>query len=438
MTRTSPRLALVAITRQGARQAEALAARLASRGSDAHLVVADKFAGPMASVAGHSNRVIAYQGPLSDQIGGLFTGYDQIVFFVSLGAVTRLIAPHLKSKERDPGVLVVDEAGRFVIPVLSGHVGGANAFAEYLAALLGATPVITTASDVGQTLAVDILGRELGWRLEAPRINVTRVSAHVVNGEPVALVQEAGVRNWWHRETPLPANIRLFERFEEVDPKAFRALLWVTHRQIPPSLWQGFKENLVVYRPPLERHEQPARPAGSDFSPRGEYAAMGEHARLPVQDGDGRPRRGLAKGSGSQGASPGIRVILGLGCDRGTSLETLEEAVNQALASVNLNPRAVATIATIDKKRDEAAILSLAARHGWPLRLFGAEALAQVPVPNPSETVRAHMGTPAVAEAAALLAANTHMADLLLAKFKYLGRDGKNATVSIARRRAHD
>jgi cobalt-precorrin 5A hydrolase len=438
MTRTSHRIALVAITRQGASQAEALAARLASRGSGAQIVVADKFAGPMASVAGLSNRVIAYQGTLSDQIGGLFSGYDQIVFFVSLGAVTRLIAPHLKSKQRDPGVLVVDEAGRFVIPVLSGHVGGANAFAEYLAALLGATPVITTASDVGRTLAVDILGRELGWRLEAPGINVTRVSAHVVNGEPVALVQEAGARNWWHRETPLPANIRLFERLEEVDPQAFRALLWVSHRQIPPSLWQGFKENLVVYRPPLERHDRPPRPAGSGFSPRGEQARMGEHARLPVQGGDGRPRRGSAKGSGSWGASPGIKVILGLGCDRGASLETLEEAVNQALASVNLSPRAVATIATIDKKRDEAAILSLAARHGWPLRLFGAEALAQVPVPNPSETVRAHMGTPAVAEAAALLAANTHMADLLLTKFKYLGRDGKNATVSIARRRAHD
>ncbi len=202
---------------------------------------------------GPSPRLIPYPGALKDQIGPLFATYDQIVFFVSLGAVIRLIAPHLQSKHQDPGVLVVDEAGRFVIPALSGHVGGANAFAEHLAGLLGATAVLTTASDVGQTLAVDLLGRELGWRLEAPKINVTRVSAHVVNGEPIALVQEAGRRDWWRRATPLPANIQVFARFEEIDPEAFRGLLWVTRRAIPPDLWQRFAERLVVYRPPEDQ-----------------------------------------------------------------------------------------------------------------------------------------------------------------------------------------
>ncbi len=205
------------------------------------------------SAPGPSPRLIPYPGALKDQIGALFASYDQIVFFVSLGAVIRLIAHHLQSKHQDPGVLVVDEAGRFVIPALSGHVGGANAFAEHLAALLGATPVLTTASDVGQTLAVDLLGRELGWRLEAPKINVTRVSAHVVNGEPVALVQEAGRRDWWRRATPPPANIQVFAHFEEIDPEAFRGLLWVTRRAISPDLWQRFAERLVVYRPPEDQ-----------------------------------------------------------------------------------------------------------------------------------------------------------------------------------------
>ena len=205
------------------------------------------------SAAGPSPRLIPYPGALKDQIGPLFATYDQIVFFVSLGAVIRLIAPHLQSKHQDPGVLVVDEAGRFVIPALSGHVGGANAFAEHLAGLLGATAVLTTASDVGQTLAVDLLGRELGWRLEAPKINVTRVSAHVVNGEPIALVQEAGRRDWWRRATPPPANIQVFARFEDIDPEAFRGLLWVTRRAISLDLWQRFAERLVVYRPPEDQ-----------------------------------------------------------------------------------------------------------------------------------------------------------------------------------------
>ena len=132
------------------------------------------------------------------------------------------------------------------------------------------------------------------------------------------------------------------------------------------------------------------------------------------------------------------RVTLGVGCDRGTAPETLRTAVMQALASVHLEPVAVATLATIDQKHDEAAILLLAAAQGWPLRLFGAAELAQVPVPNPSATVLAYMWTPAVAEAAALLAANGRMEDLVLEKFKYRGPDGKNATVSIAWSSIHD
>ncbi|PZP54050.1 MAG: cobalamin biosynthesis protein CbiG, partial [Azospira oryzae] len=104
--------------------------------------------------------------------------------------------------------------------------------------------------DVGKTIPVDILGRELGWQVEAPKINITRVSAHVVNGEPIAFVQEAGSRRWWTRPTPLPDNIRLFERFEDVDLAQYRAVLWVTRREIEPAVWQQLGERLVVYRPP--------------------------------------------------------------------------------------------------------------------------------------------------------------------------------------------
>ncbi len=243
MTTTAPRVALVAITRHGTD----LAARVAPQLPDATVIVAEKFAERLPPL---SNPVASYSGALSTQIGALFATYDQIVFFISLGAVVRLIAPHLKSKDADPGVLVVDDTAQFVIPVLSGHIGGANAYAEQLATLLDAVAVLTTASDVGKTIPVDILGRELGWRVEAPKINITRVSAHVVNGEPVAFVQEAGARNWWTRPTPLPDNIHRFERFEAVDLARYRAVLWVTRRDIPAELWQTLTERLVVYRPP--------------------------------------------------------------------------------------------------------------------------------------------------------------------------------------------
>lgn len=239
----SARVVLVAITKHGAQQAAELARQL----PQANVCVAEKFATLMAGLA---NPVRAYSGAFRDEIATLFTEFDQVVFFVSLGAVVRLIAPHLKSKDEDPGVLVVDDAAQFVIPVLSGHVGGANAMAEHVAALLGATAVLTTASDVGKTIPVDILGRELGWKVEAPKINITRVSAHVVNGELIAVVQEAGSPDWWTRPTPLPTTIHKFDRFDDVDLNHFKAVLWITHAEVTVERWQQLNERLVVYRPP--------------------------------------------------------------------------------------------------------------------------------------------------------------------------------------------
>ncbi|WAK01644.1 cobalamin biosynthesis central domain-containing protein [Methylobacter sp. YRD-M1] len=243
---TEVRVAIVAITRHGA----AIASRLAPQIPEAEVIVSEKQAEYLGDF---TNPRRIYQGALSAQIGGLFESYDQIIFLVSLGAVVRLIAPHLKSKDEDPGVLVIDDAAEFVIPVLSGHVGGANAYAEKVAALLKATPVLTTASDVGKTIPVDILGRELGWQVEAPKINITRVSADVVNQLLIAFVQESGSRDWWTRSTPLPTNIHLFERFEDVDASQYRSILWVTRRDIDPAVWQRLEERLVVYRPPLEQ-----------------------------------------------------------------------------------------------------------------------------------------------------------------------------------------
>lgn len=128
-----------------------------------------------------------------------------------------------------------------------------------------------------------------------------------------------------------------------------------------------------------------------------------------------------------------MRVVLGMGCDRGTSQQTLETAIDQALALVAQPRSAITALATIDKKNDEEALLALSSQHHWPIHFYPAEELAAVPVPNPSETVRKYMGTPAVAEAAAMLAANSGVENLILEKHKYRGSDGKNATVSIVR-----
>ncbi len=127
---------------------------------------------------------------------------------------------------------------------------------------------------------------------------------------------------------------------------------------------------------------------------------------------------------------------LGLGCDRGTPVATLMQAVQEALAQVGGTPEQVQAVASIDLKADEAGLQQLAQLYGWSIRFYPAPVLARVPVPNPSETVRKYTGTPSVSEAAALLVGggNTPLpaSALRVEKHKRRGADGRNATVSVA------
>lgn len=239
------RIAVVSITRHGL----ALAARVGAALPGASVFAPEKFRA--AAPAGTH----CFAGRLGDAMPALFAGFDAIVAIVSLGAVVRLIAPLLADKASDPGIVVLDEAGRFAIPVLAGHLGGANALAARLGAALAATPVYTTASDARATLAVDLLGRELGWTVDATKPVLVRAAAAVVNDEAVALVQEAGRSDWWAshangRDGPLPANLQRFARLEDVSPEAFAAVLWISERALPAALVPTFADRLVTYRPP--------------------------------------------------------------------------------------------------------------------------------------------------------------------------------------------
>lgn len=128
-----------------------------------------------------------------------------------------------------------------------------------------------------------------------------------------------------------------------------------------------------------------------------------------------------------------MKIALGLGCDRDTPLATVRAAVDAALAACGATWEEIAAVASIDLKADEPAFAQVAAERGWTIRFYPAAELAAVDVPNPSEIVRRHTGTPSVSEAAALLAAGTEKRNLLIEKHRQRGPDGRNATVSIAR-----
>ncbi len=128
-----------------------------------------------------------------------------------------------------------------------------------------------------------------------------------------------------------------------------------------------------------------------------------------------------------------MNIALGIGCDRGTPAATIAQCVAEALAACGATLADVRAVASIDLKANETGMQEAARTHRWTIRFYPAVALARVAVPNPSETVRRHTGTPSVAEAAALLAAGAGMSQLLIEKHKLRGPDGRNATISIAR-----
>ncbi len=128
-----------------------------------------------------------------------------------------------------------------------------------------------------------------------------------------------------------------------------------------------------------------------------------------------------------------MKIALGLGCDRGTSTETLRTALFAALTTAHAEISNVAAVASIDLKADEPALHDLAREFGWAIRFYPAAELAAIDVPHPSETVRRHTGTPSVSEAAAILVSGTDRHHLIIEKHRHRGQDGRNATVSIAR-----
>ena len=116
---------------------------------------------------------------------------DALVFVGAAGIAVRAIAPHVRDKFSDPAVVSVDEAGRFVVPLLSGHVGGANELARRVAALTGGQAAVSTATDVNGLFAVDVWARERGMAI-TDRVLAKEVSAALLEGRPVGFASDFG------------------------------------------------------------------------------------------------------------------------------------------------------------------------------------------------------------------------------------------------------
>jgi cobalt-precorrin 5A hydrolase/precorrin-3B C17-methyltransferase len=361
-------------------------------------------------------QVQVYTGSLKAHVASLWHTHRAFVFCLATGAVVRLIAPLLEDKSRDPAVVVVDEKGQFVISLCSGHQGRADQLARMVAHQLGATPVLTGASTGLGLPGVDILGVPFGW--QRGEGDWTGVSAVVSRGEPVQVIQEAGSTLW---QNHLPKGHPFyfgFPEYPEYTPSESeiiesdqQANNLKSHPPLSPLI-KGGNQN-----PKSIKARIWISPTQRRFSPESDFPKVQWHPRV---------------------------LWVGIGCERGTSRELIEAAIEQVCRQNHLAEGAIAGIATIDIKADEVGLVELCRDRNWPLQTFPAQVLRSVNVPNPSAVVDKEVGTPSVAEAAAIVGAGLvpalsygvgHLREvpLRLAKqiFKFVGQSGA-VTVAIA------
>lgn len=278
-----------------------------------------------------------YSEPTSKKIVELFQKNNALICIFSLGAVIRLISPYLKDKKTDPAIIVIDDKSNFVISVLSGHIGGANQLTNEIAEKLKAISVITTAADVNNTISVDLIGKEFDWKIDDDS-SVTKISADMVNEEPIGVFQETGEKKWFKEK---PKNVSLYNSLEELMKSNSKSYLIITDKII-----DDLKKESVIYRPPS--------------------------------------------------------LIIGIGLHWDTTKETIKEGIEDCMKKFNLSPKSIAKLVSIKKPQDVQGLIDLGIEMNIPVEYVNREDLAEISAPNPSETVKKFEGTASVSEAAAI------------------------------------
>jgi len=320
------KVSVLAITKNGIN----IAAKLKEIFPDWNVYAPSKFS--------NDKEIIWYSEPTSEKIIELFKNNKALICLFSLGAVIRLIAPHLKDKKNDPAVIVIDDKTNFVISVLSGHLGGANELTQTIAEKLNAIPVITTAADVNKTIAVDLLGRDLGWKIDDDS-TVTKISAYMVNEEKIGVYQDAGKINWFKE---LPKNVKIYDSLDDLEKSDSKGHLIISDK----IMNDNFLIDSVIYRPPS--------------------------------------------------------LVIGIGLHWETSKEKIKNGIDICLTKFNLSPKSIAKLVSIKKPSDVQGLIDIGKEIGVPVEYVDKEELSHVSVPNPSKTVKAFEGTSSVSEAAAI------------------------------------
>ena len=300
-----------------------------------------------------------------NDVGKQWDQYNAFVFIGAMGICVRTIAPYINDKHEDPAVVCIDSLGQNVISVLSGHIGGANDLTREISGLIGARDVITTQSDNAGLWALDTFEKRFDWPVASDIDDMQDCIYMFINRQPTALLLEARDEGTDYLEATKPDHVTIINDISEADPLKFRLLIIVS-----PYLHD-------VPRGLLELHFVP------------------------------------------------MVGTIGFGlAHHPDDYEFIVDQIDEAFASRGILPCSH-RYCTIDVKKDEKFCAMLQDVYEEEVKFYTAEELAAINVPNPSDTVAKHVGTPSVCEAAAILGSNH--GKLVIEKVK-----GKNWTAALA------
>lgn len=312
---------------------------------------------------------------IKEHVDAHFGDYSAWIFIGAMGICIRTIAEHVQHKYHDPAVINIDSTGRFVVSVLSGHVGGANELTEHIASLLGAQAVVSTQTDNTDLWALDLFSRKYGWAQVNNMGGLNKPIALYTNGKPTALLLEVRDKFTLELERTHAEHVDIYYKREDLDESKYELILVVS-----PRVYETSKP-CIQYIP-----------------------------------------KSLA---------------LGLGCRYQCAPKDIPEYICNEIRRLGYYPEAIKRIGTIDLKKDEPLLKEmLQLLNIEDADIYTSEDLAPVEIKNPSDYVFKVTGVYGVAESASRLSAR--MGSIVIEKQKGMLHNGNDFTFAVSIDRAYE
>lgn len=306
---------------------------------------------------------------IDDCVKNIFNSCAAILFIGAMGICVRSIVPYIQNKRTDPAIINIDSTGKYVISVLSGHIGGANELTERIAHIVGGEAIITTQSDNTGLWALDTLNVKFEWAVESNTNNFNHPLTTFVKGQKTVLLLDIKDAGTAYLERTKPDHVDIFYKFDQIDLKNYELLIAVS-----PFIYNSDIQT-IYYRPKV--------------------------------------------------------LHLGIGCRKNCNPEGIPEDIAQKLSENNISVKSLKDISTIELKKEEPLLKNLQNAFGnIPIKIYTADDLKDIEVINPSEKVEEVTSVQGVSESSAIKSSDGGL--LIIEKQKGKLSEGNDFTFALA------